>query len=64
MRYRAALKAQRTRRTLNQQAMQRSHRRCDLIRLGTDEDTAADAPLHDRSAEQPQDAAVNHLPLP
>ncbi len=42
MKYRA-LQNQRTRRTLNQQAMQRSHRRCDLIRL-TPEDESSQPP--------------------
>ena len=41
MRYRAILQAQRSRRNLNQQAMQRAHRRCDLIRLAPEEEPVA-----------------------
>ncbi|HRC74017.1 MAG TPA: hypothetical protein PK880_16025 [Candidatus Competibacter sp.] len=37
MRYRAILQAQRSRRNLSQQAMQRAHRRCDLIRTTPDQ---------------------------
>lgn len=33
MRHRAAMPAQRTRRFLRQEALKRSHRRCDLIRI-------------------------------
>ena len=41
MRYRAILQAQRSRRNLSQQALQRAHRRCDLIRLAPEEEPAA-----------------------
>ena len=41
MRYRAILQAQRSRRNLSQQAMQRAPRRCDLIRLAPEEEPAA-----------------------
>lgn len=37
MRYRATLQARRARLNLNQQAVQRSHRRCDLIRIVPDD---------------------------
>ena len=36
MKYRAASKTQRTRHHLSQQAAQRAHRRCDLIRIAPD----------------------------
>ena len=39
MRHRAAMPAQRTRRFLRQEALKRSHRRCDLIRLAPEEPT-------------------------
>ena len=50
MKYRA-LQNQRTRRTLNQQAMQRSHRRCDLIRL-TPEDESSQPPPQAASEDE------------
>lgn len=41
MRHRAALPAQRTRRFLRQEALKRSHRRCDLIRLAPEDEPTA-----------------------
>lgn len=37
MRHRVVLQAQRARRHLNQQAMYRAHRRCDLLRTAIDD---------------------------
>ena len=41
MRHRAALPTQRIRCFLRQEALKRSHRRCDLIRLGPEDEPAA-----------------------
>ncbi|MDG4550930.1 MAG: hypothetical protein P9F19_16525 [Candidatus Contendobacter sp.] len=40
MRYRATSQSQRARRTLSQEAVKRSHRRCDLIRLVPENESA------------------------
>jgi hypothetical protein len=44
MRHRAALPAQRTRRFLRQEALKRSHRRCDLIRLAPEDEPTICSP--------------------
>ncbi|KAB2936166.1 MAG: hypothetical protein F9K25_01520 [Candidatus Contendobacter sp.] len=41
MRHRAALPAQRIRRFLSQEALKRSHRRCDLIRIAPEDESTA-----------------------
>lgn len=51
MRHRAAMPAQRTRRILSQEALKRSHRRCDLIRLTPDAEAAASSPNSANTAE-------------
>lgn len=45
MRHRAALPAQRTRCFLRQEALKRSHRRCDLIRMIPDNESTV-PPAH------------------
>ena len=54
MRHRAALPAQRTRRFLSQEALKRSHRRCDLIRLAPEDEPAA-SPSGSANAVEPTD---------
>ena len=44
MRHRAAMPAQRTRRFLRQEALKRSHRRCDLIRIAPEDESTASPP--------------------
>ena len=44
MKYRAASQSQHARRHLRQEAMKRSHRRCDLIRLAPDESAPIQSP--------------------
>ena len=44
MRHRAAMPAQRTRRFLRQEALKRSHRRCDLIRIVPEDEATAPPP--------------------
>ena len=63
MRYRATLQAQRSRRNLNQQALQRSHRRCDLIRLAPEGDAEAALEAVTHGAERREPAMVV-LPSP
>ena len=58
MRYRAVSQSQRARRTLSQEAMKRSHRRCDLIRLTPEDEPAPLPPRSAGSAEQPDESAV------
>ena len=58
MRPRATSQSQRARRTLSQEAMKRSHRRCDLIRLATEDEPAAPPPQSAGAAEQPDQLAV------
>ncbi len=41
MRYRATSQSQRARRALSQEAVKRSHRRCDLIRLVPENESMA-----------------------
>lgn len=41
MRHRAISQSQRARRTLSQEAVKRSHRRCDLIRLVPENESTA-----------------------
>lgn len=52
MRHRAAMPAQRIRRILSQEALKRSHRRYDLIRLAPEDEPAASSP-HSASAAEP-----------
>lgn len=47
-----SFQAQRVRRTLNQEAMKRSHRRCDLIRLTPEDESAASLPQPVNATEQ------------
>ncbi|MEI2771730.1 MAG: hypothetical protein ABTR54_18145 [Candidatus Competibacter sp.] len=44
MRYRTTSQSQRARRVLNHEALKRSHRRSDLIRLATEEPPVATSP--------------------
>ncbi|MFO1424743.1 MAG: hypothetical protein U1F70_14050 [Candidatus Competibacteraceae bacterium] len=44
MRYRATPQSQRARRVLSQEAVKRSHRRCDLIRLVPENESATFPP--------------------
>jgi hypothetical protein len=62
MRHRAASQSQRARRTLSQEALKRSHRRGELIRL-LPEDEAATSPSHPVDETEPTDEPVVILPL-
>jgi hypothetical protein len=53
MRYRAASQTQRTRYQLNQQAIQRSQRRCNLVRIMPESDAIAPQPDPAHETEQP-----------
>ena len=53
MRHRAALPAQRTRRFLRQEALKRSHRRCDLIRIVPEDEPTASPPRVINPVEPP-----------
>jgi hypothetical protein len=57
MRHRAAWQTQRTRRLLSQEALKRSHRRCDLIRLVPEDEPAASLP-HAAHEVEPADEPV------
>ncbi len=57
MKYRAASKTQRTRHHLSQQAVQRAHRRCDLIRI------APERELPVSSLTSPNDKEQNSNPV-
>jgi hypothetical protein len=57
MRHRAASQTQRTRRFLSQEAMKRSHRRGDLIRLAPDDEPTASSP-HSANEVEPTDEPV------
>ena len=61
MRHRAALPAQRTRRFLRQEALKRSHRRCDLIRLAPEDEPATSSPLSASAAEPAREADLTAL---
>lgn len=52
MRHRATLQSQRARRALSQEAVRRSHRRCDLIRLAPEDEPVAASPPSTDEAEQ------------
>lgn len=58
MRHRAVLQAQRTRRNLNQQAIHRAHRRCDLLRTAADDSSAVlpSSAIHEEEPRNPQTA--------
>lgn len=58
MRHRATLQSQRARRALNQEAMKRSHRRCDLIRLAPEDEPVASSPPSTDEAEQTDETTV------
>lgn len=58
MRHRAAMPAQRTRRILSQEALKRSHRRCDLIRLAPEDEPAASQPCSANVAEPTGEPAL------
>ena len=58
MRHRAAMPAQRTRRFLRQEALKRSHRRCDLIRLTPEDEPAASPPRTVNLVEPASEPAV------
>ena len=60
MKYRAASKTQRTRHHLSQQAAQRAHRRCDLIRIAPGNVLAASPSPNDK--EQSNKPAVTPSP--
>ena len=61
MRHRAAMPAQRTRRILSQEALKRSHRRCDLIRLAPEDEPAASSPHSANAAEPSDESALTSL---
>lgn len=61
MRHRAAMPAQRTRRILSQEALKRSHRRCDLIRLAPEDEPAASSPRSANAAEPSDESALTSL---
>jgi hypothetical protein len=58
MRHRAASQTQRTRRFLSQEAMKRSHRRCDLIRLAPEDELPASSPRSTNEAEPTEKPTV------
>ena len=58
MRHYAGSQTQRTRRALGQEAMKRSHRRCDLIRLASDDEPAKSAPPSVDESEQTDERAT------
>lgn len=57
MRRHAGSQTQRTRRALGQEAMKRSHRRCDLIRFAPEEEPAKSAPPSVDESEQTDERA-------
>ncbi|HRD67234.1 MAG TPA: hypothetical protein PKY50_13900 [Candidatus Competibacter sp.] len=62
MRHRATLQSQRARRALSQEAMKRSHRRCDLIRLTPEDESGISTPRSTDEVEQTDEpmAVVPH----
>ena len=62
MRHRAASQTQRTRRLLSQEALKRSHRRCELIRLIPEDEPKTSPPCSVDEAEQTKQLAMI-LPL-
>lgn len=65
MRYRATSQSQRARRALSQEAVKRSHRRCDLIRL-VPENEPATSPSDAADTDQAEyiDASIPPSPRP
>ena len=62
MRHRAVLPAQRTRHFLRQEALKRSHRRCDLIRIAPENESTESPPRPVCNAE-PMDESDAGEPL-
>ncbi len=63
MRYRATLPAQRTRRFLQQEALKRSHRRCDLIRLAPEDESTVSSPRDVNPVELASEPITTIRPL-
>ena len=59
MRHRAALPAQHTRRLLHQEALKRSHRRCDLIRMTPDDESTVSPARAVEEAESTDERPLN-----
>jgi hypothetical protein len=59
MRPRATSQSQRARRALNHEAMKRSHRRCDMIRLAPEDPSPASSPRTAEETTQADELAVN-----
>ena len=58
MRHRAAMPAQRTRCFLRQEALKRSHRRCDLIRIAPEDESTASPPRAAKPVEPASEPAA------
>ena len=63
MTHHSSPQAQRARRTLSQEAVKRSHRRCELIRLAPEDEPTPSSPHSASTAEPTDESALTSSPF-